>query len=452
MKAIGKNRVSLIVSVLVLLAVILAALLAPLSPYDPNAISLLEKFQSPSAAHWFGTDDFGRDYFTRVLYGGRVSLLVGVLSMLVSITFGSLYGIVSGFAGKTLDALMMRLVDILMAVPSFLLIITMNIYLNAGLGTLVLTISLFSWMGVARIVRAEVLSLRERDFILASQGLGAETGWIIFHHLVKNVSSSVLVASTNSIAAAILTESSLSYLGFGISMDLEDNWQLDLGNPADVQNDLCAVQGTSWVLEEVYGEDGGSSYSYGVEQEGEYYAYISNRQVKEVKVSWGEESTTYDNVNRGYLLELGRCLPGEEILLTAVDPAGADLSARVYRFSDDALRQVYETLSRESWNLTEWTDTALAGTITMEHPGLLYTSIPYDRGWSVLVDGEEAETRKLFDTFLTVELPAGSHTVEMHYEPEGLRAGAAITAVSAGSLAAAAVLGRLAERKKKERR
>ena len=218
MKAIGKNRVSLIVSVLVLLAVILAALLAPLSPYDPNAISLLEKFQSPSAAHWFGTDDFGRDYFTRVLYGGRVSLLVGVLSMLVSITFGSLYGIVSGFAGKTLDALMMRLVDILMAVPSFLLIITMNIYLNAGLGTLVLTISLFSWMGVARIVRAEVLSLRERDFILASQGLGAETGWIIFHHLVKNVSSSVLVASTNSIAAAILTESSLSYLGFGISI------------------------------------------------------------------------------------------------------------------------------------------------------------------------------------------------------------------------------------------
>ena len=189
-----------------------------------------------------------------------------------------------------------------------------------------------------------------------------------------------------------------------------------------------------------------------MEQEGEYYAYISNRQVKEVKVSWGEESTTYDNVNRGYLLELGRCLPGEEILLTAVDPAGADLSARVYRFSDDALRQVYETLSRESWNLTEWTDTALAGTITMEHPGLLYTSIPYDRGWSVLVDGEEAETRKLFDTFLTVELPAGSHTVEMHYEPEGLRAGAAITAVSAGSLAAAAVLGRLAERKKKERR
>ena len=198
MKAIGKNRVSLIVSVLVLLAVILAALLAPLSPYDPNAISLLEKFQSPSAAHWFGTDDFGRDYFTRVLYGGRVSLLVGVLSMLVSITFGSLYGIVSGFAGKTLDALMMRLVDILMAVPSFLLIITMNIYLNAGLGTLVLTISLFSWMGVARIVRAEVLSLRERDFILASP--------------------SVLVASTNSIAAAILTESSLSYLGFGISI------------------------------------------------------------------------------------------------------------------------------------------------------------------------------------------------------------------------------------------
>ncbi|MBQ2691130.1 MAG: ABC transporter permease [Clostridia bacterium] len=209
---------SLKLSLAFLAIVTLGALLAGLSPYDPNQVDLLSKFQDPSGAHWFGTDNFGRDYFTRILYGGRVSLSVGALSMLVSITFGTLYGIVSGSSGRFVDAVMMRFVDILMAVPSFLLIITMNVYLNASLATTVLTISLFSWMGVARIVRAEVLSLRERDFILASRGLGAGKGWIIFRHMIKNVSSSVMVAATNSIASAILTESSLSYLGFGIKI------------------------------------------------------------------------------------------------------------------------------------------------------------------------------------------------------------------------------------------
>ena len=237
-------------------------------------------------------------------------------------------------------------------------------------------------------------------------------------------------------------------LGFGISTDLEDNWQLDLGNPADVQNDLCTVLGTSWVLEEVYGQDGGGTYSYGVEKEGEYYAYISNRQIKEVRVSWGEESTTFDNVNRGYLLELGRCQPGEEILLTAADEAGADMKVRLYRFSDSALEQIYNILSREEWVLTEWTDTTLKGSIQMEEAGLLYTSIPFDQGWTVLVDGEKAETRKLFDTFLTVELPAGSHEIEMAYEPQGLRLGGAVTAGSVAILAAIGAGGWIRRRKK----
>lgn len=212
------KNTSAVISLCILLLIIAAAAMATLSPYDPNKVDLLSKFQTPSATHWFGTDNFGRDYFTRILYGGRVSLLVGVLAMLVSISFGTLYGIVSGFSGKSVDAFMMRVVDILMSVPSFLIIITLNVYLDAGMSTMVMTISLFSWMGVARIVRAEVLSLRERDFVLASRGLGAGKGWIIIHHMVKNVSSSVLVASTNSIASAILTESSLSYLGFGISV------------------------------------------------------------------------------------------------------------------------------------------------------------------------------------------------------------------------------------------
>lgn len=159
----------------------------------------VQKFLPPSAQHLLGTDNFGRDTFTRLLYGGRVSLLVGFLSMLISIVFGTVYGIVSGSSGKLVDGFMMRIVDILMSVPSFLIIITLNIYMNAGIRTLVVTIGLFSWMGVARIVRAEVLSLRERDFILASEGLGARKSWVITRHFARNVFSPVLVASTNSI-------------------------------------------------------------------------------------------------------------------------------------------------------------------------------------------------------------------------------------------------------------
>lgn len=199
MKKNHKLPLSMVLSGGVLLIIILATLLATLSPYDPIAVETGQKFLPPSAQHLLGTDNFGRDTFTRLLYGGRVSLLVGFLSMLISIVFGTVYGIVSGSSGKLVDGFMMRIVDILMSVPSFLIIITLNIYMNAGIRTLVVTIGLFSWMGVARIVRAEVLSLRERDFILASEGLGARKSWVITRHFARNVFSPVLVASTNSI-------------------------------------------------------------------------------------------------------------------------------------------------------------------------------------------------------------------------------------------------------------
>ena len=168
--------------------------------------------------HIMGTDSMGRDYFIRVIYGTRVSLTVGLFAAVIVLLIGVVYGSISGYFGGKVDMVMMRIVDILMSVPSFLIIITLNIYMNAGIRTLVVTIGLFSWMGVARIVRAEVLSLRERDFILASEGLGARKSWVITRHFARNVFSPVLVASTNSIASAILTESSLSYLGFGISI------------------------------------------------------------------------------------------------------------------------------------------------------------------------------------------------------------------------------------------
>ena len=193
MKKNHKLPLSMVLSGGVLLLILLAALLAPLSPHDPIAVETGQKFLPPSAQHLLGTDNFGRDTFTRLLYGGRVSLLVGFLSMLISIVFGTVYGIDSGSSGKLVDGFMMRIVDILLSVPSFLIIITLNIYMNAGIRTLVVTIGLFSWMGVARIVRAEVLSLRERDFILASEGLGARKSWVITRHFARNVFSPVLV-------------------------------------------------------------------------------------------------------------------------------------------------------------------------------------------------------------------------------------------------------------------
>ena len=208
-----------VASCIILLVIVLGCVFADvICKKDPSYLDLMNYTKAPNAEFWVGTDTLGRDIFSCIWHGGRVSLLVGFLSMLISIVFGTVYGIVSGSSGKLVDGFMMRIVDILMSVPSFLIIITLNIYMNAGIRTLVVTIGLFSWMGVARIVRAEVLSLRERDFILASEGLGARKSWVITRHFARNVFSPVLVASTNSIANAILTESSLSYLGFGIKI------------------------------------------------------------------------------------------------------------------------------------------------------------------------------------------------------------------------------------------
>lgn len=214
-QAFQKNRLAL-GCLLLLLLILIAALCAPLSPYDPDAMDLYSRYQGPSLQHLFGTDDMGRDYFTRSLYGGRVSLAVGFASMLCSTVLGVLIGSVSGFVGGKLDTILMRGLDVFMSVPSLLLIIIINAFITPSISTLVLIISSFSWMDVARIVRAHTLSLKERDFILAAQGLGTRSVKIIWRHILPNVSSPVIVAASLSIAKAILTESSLSFLGFGV--------------------------------------------------------------------------------------------------------------------------------------------------------------------------------------------------------------------------------------------
>ena len=228
---------------LVLMIIIIAAsALAFLSPYDPDQYDLMNKLALPSLAHPFGTDDLGRDYFTRALYGGRVSLTVGFFSMLVSVALGTVVGTVSGYVGGAVDMLLMRFLDIVMSVPTFLLIIIINAYVKPGLPTMIFIIAIFSWMGVARIVRAETMSLKERDFVLAAKNLGTSHFVIIFRHIIPNMSSSIIVAASLSIARAILTESSLSFLGFGVRLP-NASWGSMLQNAQSeiLYNPLLAV-------------------------------------------------------------------------------------------------------------------------------------------------------------------------------------------------------------------
>ena len=226
--SLKENKLA-IICLIILIIIIIASLLAPLSPYDPDAMDLRSKLLLPNKEHFFGTDNLGRDYFTRALYGGRVSLTVGFFSMLVSVIVGTIYGTISGYIGGTIDNLMMRAVDIFMSVPSFLLIIIINSFLSPSMFTMVVISGMFSWMGVARIVRAETMSLKERDFVLAAKNMGAGNMEIMLIHIIPNMIPSIIVAASISIARAILTESSLSFLGFGVKLPMS-SWGRMLQN------------------------------------------------------------------------------------------------------------------------------------------------------------------------------------------------------------------------------
>lgn len=206
--------------VVILLVIILMSVLAPLSPYDPDKMDLVNKLQDPSLAHPLGTDSFGRDYLTRALYGGRVSLTIGVLAMLISVGVGTVYGTVSGYAGGVLDAVMIRIIDIWASIPSFLIIVMLSAVMSTGVRTMILIIGLFSWMDVARIVRAEAMTLKSRDYVLAAKGLGAGNLRIAVRHIMSNAVVQIVVAASISIASAILVESTLSFLGFGVQLPM----------------------------------------------------------------------------------------------------------------------------------------------------------------------------------------------------------------------------------------
>lgn len=222
-----RHSMAMIGAVIMLVVVVLIAGAPLFTSYTPTQQKLTNRLKPPSAEHIMGTDDLGRDMWTRVLYGGRYSLTVGLLAMGVSIVLGTLIGLVSGFYGGWIDGLLMRMTEIFLAVPRLFVLIVLTTFLRAldlpwmrpgSFWPIAVVIGILAWMSVARLVRASTLELREREFVQASKALGGSDSRMLFQHILPNVASPIIVAATLGLAGAIISESGLSYLGFGVQL------------------------------------------------------------------------------------------------------------------------------------------------------------------------------------------------------------------------------------------
>jgi peptide/nickel transport system permease protein len=215
-KRFRKNKLALLGGFIVIL-LFFTAILAPwLSPHDPGRIDIRRVLQAPTPEHLFGTDPLGRDVLSRMIWGSRISLMVGFVAVGISSLIGIFLGALAGYYGRWVDNLIMRFVDIMLCFPTFFLILAVIALLEPSIWNIMIVIGITSWMGVARLVRAEFLSLKKRDFTLAEVALGAKDFRIIFGHILPNALAPVLVAATLGVAGAILTESALSFLGIGV--------------------------------------------------------------------------------------------------------------------------------------------------------------------------------------------------------------------------------------------
>ncbi len=212
----GKNKLAVFgVGVIIILS--LAAAFAPfISTHDPAAINIKDALLGPSRQHFLGTDQLGRDIFSRMIYGSRVALSIGLVAVGIAAIIGIVLGSIAGFYGGWIDSLIMRFVDIMLCFPRFFLILSVVAIVGPNIFNVMVIIGLTGWMGVARLIRAEILSLKSRDFISASRALGANNFHIIFRHLIPNGIGPVLVSFVFGVAGAILTEAGLSYLGLGV--------------------------------------------------------------------------------------------------------------------------------------------------------------------------------------------------------------------------------------------
>ena len=237
-------------------------------------------------------------------------------------------------------------------------------------------------------------------------------------------------------------------VGFVMPQDMETNWVLDSGNPANVQNDLSSVLGVSNLLVPAEGVSEGKKFTFTADASGDYYVYVTNKKVEEVSAEIGERSLSFDNVDRGYFLELGYLPKGQEVIFQSKTDGNPAMQAEIWRFDPEAMEEIYQCLSQSPLELSSWTDTGLAGSINTPEGGTMFTSIPYDKGWKIWVDGTAVSGRPVFDAFLGVDLEPGEHKIRLSYEPQGLKTGAVITGVSAAAVAALAVCGWMKNKKK----
>jgi peptide/nickel transport system permease protein len=236
------NRLATFGLVVIVSMAVLALLAEVVAPYDPIRPDPRAFGKGPSAAHLFGTDGAGRDVLTRVLYGGRVSMTVGLVAVTIYVTIGTVLGAIAGYFRGPVDALIMRLTDLFLSFPTLIIIIAVVPILGASIVNIMLVIGLLGWPPVARLVRGQFLSLRERDFVLASRGLGARPARIIVREILPNVTGPLLVIASFGVADAIITEAGLSLLGLGIRPP-EASW----GQMLTISTELATVAAKPWM-------------------------------------------------------------------------------------------------------------------------------------------------------------------------------------------------------------
>jgi oligopeptide transport system permease protein len=216
-RRLKKNKLAMI-GLYTALFIIFVALFGPwLSPLSYSDQNLMQTNKPPSADHWFGTDNLGRDLFIRVLYGARISLAIGIVASLINLTIGVVYGGIAGFFGGRVDRIMMNIVDILYGIPVLLYVILLMVVLKPGLTNIFIALGIAYWLGMARIVRGQMLSLKEQEYVLAARTIGASNWRILFHHLLPNSMGPIIITMTLAIPEAIFTEAFLSFIGLGVA-------------------------------------------------------------------------------------------------------------------------------------------------------------------------------------------------------------------------------------------
>lgn len=215
-RRLKENKLA-IMSIIILIVVVAMAFIGPhLRPwsYDDQDFSVINK--GPDSEHWFGTDDLGRDLFVRCWQGAKISLFIALISTIINVTIGIIYGGISGYLGGKTDMIMMRIVEIIYSIPELLWVILLMVVIGQGLGTIILAISITGWGGMARIVRGQILQIKQMEYVLAAKTLGADTSRIITKHLVPNTMGPIIINLTFQVPGAIFTEAMLSYIGLGL--------------------------------------------------------------------------------------------------------------------------------------------------------------------------------------------------------------------------------------------